>query len=40
MNGLQWKTNKGKADKRRLSKPYGSTGKHIMLTAVIDAHKG
>ena len=26
------------ADKRRLSKPYGSTG-NIMLTAVIDAHK-
>ena len=28
MNGLQWKTNKGMADKRRLSKPYGGTGKH------------
>ena len=38
---VQWKTNKGMADKRRLtvSKPYGST-ESIMLTAVIDAHEG
>ena len=32
-NGLQWKTNKGMADKRRLSKPYGSTGKHYAYSS-------
>ena len=33
MNGLQWKTNKGMADKRRLSKPDGSTGKHYAYSS-------
>ena len=39
MNGLQRKTNKGMADKRRLSKPMAAL-ESIMLTAMIDAHEG